>query len=214
MPKVVDNPAGPGFKGRQLVGGAGQGKRQAAAGGNPAQQHIGQGVAPFLAWIPKQQQARHRIVPLPGQQSAAPHQHHHGAGIGGGHVADQGHLVGEQTQIGAIAGGKIAPLARRTLAGDAGDQLGHGFPERQQAAGAQRLQQPLGRRHQLQDRPDVSRVDVLALKAPIEADHHHRRLRAGSQGRCSQLILAAVVVDAQLGIGLPEALQGGHHAFG
>ena len=57
-------------------------------------------------------------------------------------------------------------------------------------------------------------MDVLAFEAPIEADHHHGRLRTGGQGRCRLRILAVVVVNAQLGIGLPEALQGGHHALG
>ena len=214
VPEVVDHPGCPGLKRRQLIFVDRNGKGQPARGRRRPEEHIGQGMAPLLPRIPEQQQPPHLLVPLAAEDGPTAHQHHHGAGVGGGHGADQGHLFGRQAEVGAIAGSEVAPLAGGGMAGEPGDQPGEPAPVAPPAGPCAVLSQPVGGRDLLQDRGDVGGVDVLPFQLPVEPRHHHRRVAAGRQGRRLFWPAAVVVVDWQLGPCCPQALQGCHHGAG
>ena len=198
MPEVVGHLQGSRFEVRQMRRISRNGKGQVPRGGHMPKQYIRQGMATFLAGIPEQQQPSHVLIPGQGEDRSAPHQRHHGVGIGGGHGLDQSNLIGGQMQISAIPAGEVSPRRRRGVAGDPGHGAAHRRPPGLEALAAQEFHQPLRRRHQRQDRCDVAGVDVLALQAPIEAGHHQSRIALRSGGSGAGGVVTVVAEQAKI----------------
>ena len=111
VPEVVDHRLRPRLEYRQMLGAGGHRKGHSPRGRNPAKQHIGQGFPTLLAGVPEQQDRVRPVSPALTEDRATAHQHHHGAGVGGGHRQDQGFLGRVQRQLGAVAGGEVTARA-------------------------------------------------------------------------------------------------------
>ena len=145
------------------------------------------------------------------QDGPAPHQHHHGAGVGGRHRQDQCLLLRAKPKRGAIPGGKGAAGAGGTEPGHGADRLGHRGPQGHQPAAPEPTHQPIRWRGLAQDRGQVSRVDVLPFQAPVEACYHHCDLLAGCQGCGGCDVDAIGMQHLDVWRCRPQAGQGRHH---
>ena len=211
MPEVVDHRGRPGLKRRQVLGAGGHREGHPARGRHPPQQHIGQGLPTLLAGVPEQQDRVHPVPPALTEDRATAHQHHHGAGVGGGHRQDQGLLGPIQGQLGAVAGGEVAARAGRSQAGDRGHHLSHRPPEGPQPLAAKPALQGLRSRHLPQDRRQVAGVDVLPLLPPVEPHHHHGGIAGRRQPGSGRRIIALAVVHLELGGSGADPFEGGDY---
>ena len=103
VPAVVGDRVGVAVEGRQVRLVGGDGERQAAGGLGPAEEHVGERVAALHAGVPGLHDRGHRLPPGLGDDGAAGHDGHDGAGVRRGDRGDERLVVGVQPERGAVA---------------------------------------------------------------------------------------------------------------